>query len=80
MYTYNKYNKSRELLLLLCLRGGQLRFLAGAIFVFYSIFRGIEDFDGEALVLGEIYLFILWSLVLTLDLFSHLTLKKHLFL
>ena len=65
--------------LLLCLRGRQFRYLAGAVFLF-SNFSLSEAFAGEVLVLGEISFLILLSLVLTSDVFKYLTLKTSVFI
>ena len=46
--------------------------------ILYSIWES-ETFAGEALVLGDISFLILFSLIWTSDLFSHLTLKTFMF-
>ena len=68
-----------KLSLLLCLRGRQLRYLAGAVFLSYSIFQRVRLLL-ERLVLGEISFLVLLSLIWTLDFFSHITLKTSIFI
>ena len=69
-----------KLSLLLCLRDRQLRYLAGAVFLSYSMFQRVKLLLKKLLFLERfIFLFsCLW--VWTLDLFSHLTIKTSIFI